>query len=275
MLILLSPAKSLDFDTPAPTKKADIPRFLDEQTTVLAGVLKKKRAPALAELMSLSKGLAQLNYERNQMFDAALIHDVAGQIAAGVRTGSKGEPLAAKQAMWAFTGDVYQGLDATSMKAKQVQRAQACIRMLSGLYGVLKPCDVMLPYRLEMGTKLKTRKGKDLYQFWGRAITEALAEEQPDWICNLASSEYYKSVKEDELPCAVVHPAFQDESKGQFKVMGLFAKHARGVMARWIIDNGIKQAVELADFDVGGYRYHKGESTPERPVFRRTLTARS
>lgn len=275
MLILLSPAKSLDFETPAPTKTSGIPRFLDEQTTVLAGVLKKKKATALAELMSLSKGLAALNYERNQAFDAAVIHDVATSLSGGARTGASGEPLAAKQAMWAFTGDVYQGLDASSMKARQVQKAEAHIRMLSGLYGVLKPCDVMLPYRLEMGTKLKTRRGKDLYQFWGSAITEALAGERPDWICNLASSEYYKSVKQDELPCLVVHPAFQDESKGQFKVMGLFAKHTRGLMARWIIDNNVKKPEKLAEFDVGGYRFHEAESTPLKPVFRRSLAARA
>jgi hypothetical protein len=185
MLILLSPAKSLDFETPAPTKKAGVPRFLDEQTTALAAALKKKKENDLAELMGLSKGLARLNYERYQLFDATLIHEQAAK-SNGTRDGV---PPPAKQALWAFTGDVYQGLDAPSMKAKQIERAQARIRMLSGLYGVLKPCDEILPYRLEMGTKLKTPKGKNLYEFWGSAITEALAEENPDWICNLASGE--------------------------------------------------------------------------------------
>ena len=146
--------------------------------------------------------------------------------------------------------------------------------MLSGLYGVLKPCDVILPYRLEMGTKLKTRKGKNLYEFWGSAITEALAEEKPDWICNLASAEYYKSVREEELPCPVVHPALQDESKGDFKVMGLFAKYARGLMSRWIIDNNVKKPEELCGFDVGGYRFSRKESTELRPVFKRPASAR-
>jgi hypothetical protein len=270
MLILLSPAKSLDFETPAPTKKAGVPRFLDEQTTVLARVLKKKKAGDLAELMDLSKGLADLNYQRYQRFDAKLIHQQVGK-----PNGSKdGTPPAAKQALWAFTGDVYQGIDVLSMKAKQIERAQACIRMLSGLYGVLKPCDEILPYRLEMGTKLKTSKGKNLYEFWGSAITEALAEETPDWICNLASMEYYKSVKEAELPCPVVHPAFKDESKGEYKVMGLFAKYARGLMSRWIVDNNVKKPGELCEFDVHGYCFNKKESTDLRPVFLRPASAR-
>jgi len=270
MLILLSPAKSLDFETPAPTKKAGVPRFLDEQTAALAGVLRKKKENDLAELMGLSKGLAKLNYARCQSFDAALIHEQVGK-----KSGSKdGAPPPAKQALWAFTGDVYQGLDAVSMKAKQIERAQASVRMLSGLYGVLKPCDQILPYRLEMGTKLKTPKGKNLYEFWGSAITEALSDDKPDWICNLASGEYYKSVKEAELGCPVVHPVFKDESKGEFKVMGLFAKYARGLMTRWIIDNNVKEPGELSGFDVGGYRFNKKESADLKPVFQRPASAR-
>ena len=269
MLILLSPAKSLDFETPAPTQKAEVPRFLDKQTSELAKVLKKMKAGDLTELMGLSKGLTELNYNRYQTFDASLIHKQVKKNA-----GTDGVPPPAKQALWAFTGDVYQGLEATSMKSKEIERAQARIRMLSGLYGVLKPCDQILPYRLEMGTKLKTSKGKDLYEFWGTAITEALAEEKPDWICNLASSEYYKSVKEKELPCSVVHPAFKDESKGEFKVMGLFAKYARGLMTRWIIDNNVKKPEDLSGFDVGGYRYSKSESDDGKPVFKRPASAR-
>jgi cytoplasmic iron level regulating protein YaaA (DUF328/UPF0246 family) len=269
MLILLSPAKSLDFETPAPTKKTGLPSFLDEQTTRLSRVLRKKKASDLAELMGLSKGLAQLNYARYQQFDPALIQRQMGK--AMPRGGS---PPPAKQALWAFTGDVYQGLDVASMKARQIERAQARIRMLSGLYGVLKPFDLILPYRLEMGTKLKTRKGKNLYEFWGSAITEALAAERPDWICNLASAEYYKSVKEKELSCPVVHPVFKDESKGEYRVMGLFAKYARGLMARWIIDNNAKKPEQLAGFDAGGYRFSKTESTELGPVFKRPATAR-
>ena len=218
MLILLSPAKSLDFETPAPTKKAEVPRFLDEQTTALAGVLKKKKAGDLAELMGLSKGLASLNYQRYQGFDPDIIHQQVGK------------PNSRK--------------------------------------------DEILPYRLEMGTKLKTPKGKDLYEFWGSAITEALAEENPDWICNLASAEYYKSVVEAQLPCPVVHPAFKDESKGEYKVMGLFAKYARGLMSRWIVDNNVKKPGELSGFNVGGYRYNKEESTDLKPVFKRAASAR-
>ena len=270
MLILLSPAKSLDFETPAPVRTGDVPRFLDDQTTSLVTTLRRKKAADLAELMDLSSRLAQLNHDRFQSFDAGLIH-----AAVGGKGKAPDGPLRVKQAMWAFTGDVYQGLDVASMNAAERKRAQARIRMLSGLYGVLKPCDLMLPYRLEMGTRLKTRKGKDLYQFWGSAITEALAEERPDWICNLASNEYYRSVKEKELPCPVVHPAFKDEVKGQMRVLGMFAKHARGLMARWIVTNSVRKPAELSGFDAGGYRYATGESTEAAPVYTRTAAART
>ena len=271
MLILLSPAKSLDFETPAPTKIGEVPRFLDQQTSELARVLERKKPKQLVDLMGLSKGLAELNYERYQRFDPDIIRQQAGMSSGGRQ---QGVPRPVKQALWAFTGDVYQGLDALSMKAPQIKRARARIRMLSGLYGVLKPCDEILPYRLEMGTKLKTSKGKDLYEFWGNAIAAALAEEKPDWICNLASAEYYKSVRESELPCPVVHPTFKDEVKGDFRVMGLFAKYARGLMSRWIIDNNVKKPLELAGFDVQGYRFSKSESEELRPVFRRSEAGR-
>ncbi|HCL29230.1 MAG TPA: peroxide stress protein YaaA [Candidatus Latescibacteria bacterium] len=271
MLILLSPAKSLDFETPAPVRTGDVPRFLDEQTASLITTLRRKKASDLATLMDLSDGLANLNRERYQRFDAQLIH---GQATSGMTTRAGDGPLPAKQAMWAFTGDVYQGLDAPSMTAVERKRAQKQIRMLSGLYGVLKPCDLMLPYRLEMGTRLKTRRGKDLYQFWGSAITDALGEEKPDWICNLASKEYYRSVREKELPCQVVHPVFKDEVKGKFQALGLFAKHARGLMARWIITNKITRPTDLSQFDASGYRWDDDESSTGTPVFKRSAAAR-
>ncbi len=273
-LILLSPAKSLDFETPAPTKKAGIPRFLDDQTVELAGLLKKKTAVELAGLMSLSARLAELNFRRYQSFDPAVLRRQAkqsGQAGTGPRAAS---PPPGKQALWAFTGDVYQGFDAPSLKGRGIDRAERRIRILSGLYGFLRPLDLMLPYRLEMGTKLQTPRGKDLYQFWGCAITEGLAEESPAWICNLASQEYYRSVREKELPCPVVHPAFQDESKGTFKVMGMFAKHARGLMARWLVDNDVRDPGQLPGFDGGGYRFSESESTPAKPVFQRPASAR-
>ncbi|MBT4100967.1 MAG: peroxide stress protein YaaA [Gemmatimonadetes bacterium] len=268
MLILLSPAKSLDFETPAPVKTGDVPRFLDEQTASLVTTLRRKKTSDLVKLMDLSSRLAELNYNRFQSFDADLIRTPVA------KSRSQAGPLPVKQAMWAFTGDVYQGLDATSMTAPQRKMAQQRIRMLSGLYGVLRPYDLMLPYRLEMGTRLKTRQGKDLYQFWGSAITEALAEEQPDWICNLASKEYYRSVREKELPCPVVHPVFKDEVKGEFRAMGMFAKYARGLMARWIVDKKITTPAHLSKFNVGGYRYEKSESEEAAPVFKRPATAR-
>ena len=152
---------------------------------------------------------------------------------------------------------MYQGFDAGSLKAKGIDRAQRRIRILSGLYGFLKPFDLMLPYRLEMGTKLETPKGRDLYQFWGSAITEGLAEENPAWVCNLASQEYYRSVREKELPCPVVHPVFKDESKGEFKVLGMFAKYARGLMARWLVDNDVKDPRRPGGLRRGGVRVQR------------------
>ena len=269
MLILLSPAKSLDFETPAPVKTGNVPRFLDDQTMSLIATLRRKKVGQIAELMDLSDRLAQLNFDRYQHFDPQVVHEQAGSTTTG-----NGRPLPAKQALWAFTGDVYQGLAATSMTAAQRKQAQSRIRMLSGLYGVLKPCDLILPYRLEMGTSLKTRKGKDLYQFWGSTITEALAEEQPGWICNLASKEYYRSVREKELTCPVVHPVFRDEVKGQMRPLGMFAKYARGLMARWIIDNKVSKPAQLAGFDVGGYAYDASASSESAPVYNRPATAR-
>ena len=270
-LILLSPAKSLDFETPATTRRAGIPRFLGAETAELAGLLKGKSAVELAGLMGLSERLAELNFQRYQSFDPAVVRRQAKN--AG-KAGRSAVPPPAKQALWAFTGDVYQGFDAPSLKGRGIDRAERRIRILSGLYGFLRPLDLMLPYRLEMGTKLQTPRGKDLYQFWGGAITEGLAEEKPGWICNLASQEYYRSVREKELPCPVVHPAFQDESKGTFKVLGMFAKHARGLMARWLVDNDVRDPGELPGFDAGGYRYNESESTPAKPVFQRPATAR-
>ncbi len=269
LLILLSPAKSLDFETPAPAGKAGVPRFLKQQTAELAGVLKEKTAVELAGLMSLSGRLADLNFRRNQSFDAAVIEKQAGR-----KAGPAATPLPAKQALWAFTGDVYQGFDAGSLKAGGIDRAQERVRILSGLYGFLKPLDLMLPYRLEMGTKLENPRGRDLYQFWGSAITEGLAEENPAWVCNLASQEYYRSVREKELPCPVVHPVFKDESKGEFKVLGMFAKYARGLMARWLVDNDLREAEGLRGFHAGGYEFSEPESTPAKPVFKRPAAAR-
>ncbi len=273
-LILLSPAKSLDFETPPPTARAGVPPFLGAQTSELAGLLKEKSAVELAGLMGLSERLAELNFRRYQSFDPSLLRRQAKESAKAGARGRAASPPPAKQALWAFTGDVYQGFDASSLKGRGIDRAERRIRILSGLYGFLRPLDLMLPYRLEMGTKLGTPRGRDLYQFWGSAITEGLAEEDPAWICNLASKEYYRSVREKELPCPVVHPVFQDESGGRFKVLGMFAKHARGLMARWLVDNDVRDPGELPDFAGGGYRFSAPDSTPEAPVFRRPAAAR-
>ena len=178
-----------------------------------------------------------------------------------------------KQAILAFNGDVYEGLDAPSLKPKALEYAQEHVRVLSGLYGVLKPLDLMQPYRLEMGTAFKNAVGKDLYAFWGDKITNALKQDldkqKSKLLINLASDEYFKSVKADKLGYPVIAPVFQDEKAGKYKIISFYAKRARGLMTRFIIDNKIDKADDLKDFDIEGYRYAPKESSDTKPVFRR------
>ena len=267
MLILLSPAKSLDFETPASVKTADTPRFLDEQTASLITTLRRKKASKLAKLMDLSGRLAELNHDRFQQFDADLIHTgVAGSKA------SDG-PLRVKQAMWAFTGDVYQGLDATSMTTAQRKTAQQRIRMLSGLYGVLKPCDLMLPYRLEMGANFCPPQGGDLYGFWDGQLTHAINEivkpHADPSIINLASNEYFKAVHQKQLAGPVITPVFREIKDGEARTLGMFAKRARGAMARYVIKRRLEASQELKAFDGDGYGYRADLSDDANWVYTR------
>jgi len=254
MLIVLSPAKSLDYDTPPSTDKHTLPIFINESAKLVAD-LKKLSLQEVAELMDLSDKLAALNVARFGEWS------------------KKFTAKNSKQAILAFNGDVYEGLDAASLSAKALDYTQDHVRVLSGLYGVLKPLDLMQPYRLEMGTAFKNTVGKDLYAFWGDKITLALKEElekqKSKTLINLASDEYFKSVKADKLGFPIVAPVFQDEKAGKYKIVSFYAKRARGLMTRFIIDNKIDKAADLKDFDYEGYKFAPRESTDAKPVFRR------
>lgn len=254
MLIVLSPAKSLDYDTPPTTDKHTLPIFINESAKLVAD-LKKLSLQEVAELMDLSDKLAALNVARFGEWS------------------KKFTAKNSKQAILAFNGDVYEGLDAASLNAKALDYTQNHVRVLSGLYGVLKPLDLMQPYRLEMGTAFKNTVGKDLYAFWGDKITLALKEEleqqKSKTLINLASDEYFKSVKADKLGFPIVAPVFQDEKAGKYKIVSFYAKRARGLMTRFIIDNKIDKAADLKDFDYEGYKFAPKESTDAKPVFRR------
>lgn len=258
MIILLSPAKTLDFETAPRTSQVTTPAFLEESEKLI-GALRKYKPKQLGKLMSISDNLAELNVER--------IHAWQAPFPDG----------AARPSIQAFRGDVYLGLDADTMKLADIKRAQKHIRILSGLYGVLKPLDMMLPYRLEMGTSLKTRRGKNLYEFWGSRITDSLnaelaAFDQP-MVVNLASSEYFKSVKKAQLAAPLIEPVFKDEKESGYKVIGFFAKKARGAMARYLVENKCTTENQIRQFTGLGYKYNKAESLDGRPVFLRTATA--
>lgn len=257
MLVVLSPAKSLDYESPLATKKKSEPVML-AHAAELVDVMASKSPAKIASLMGISEQLAELNFERFQNWELPFTPDNA------------------RQALLAFDGDVYTGMDARNQfTAADFTRAQKSLRILSGLYGLLRPLDLMMPYRLEMGTKLKTERGKDLYQFWGETIAEALnkdiaASPGDKVLINLASNEYYKSVKQSALEAPVVAPAFLDaKGDGDYKIVAFFAKKARGSMAGWIIRNKIDSMSDLQGYDELGYAFDSERSTQDRPVFTR------
>ncbi|TWT72913.1 peroxide stress protein YaaA [Allorhodopirellula solitaria] len=254
MLIVLSPAKTLDFETEAPSCESTEPRWIDDSQELI-GLLKQQTPVDLQNLMGISESLAELNHGRYQDWHAP--HP---------RNGSK-------QAMFAFQGDVYQGLQAETFTAKQIQRAQGQLRILSGLYGVLRPLDRILPYRLEMGTKLANSRGKDLYAFWGDRITEQIADamhaDRSRLLLNLASNEYFRSLDASSLPAPVVAPAFKEFKNGSYKMISFFAKKARGSMAAWVIRHRARTMAKLTQFAEDGYRYDAESSTERVPVFLR------
>ncbi|MCV6614038.1 MAG: peroxide stress protein YaaA [Cellvibrionaceae bacterium] len=254
MLMLVSPAKNLDYETPAKTKQSTQPEFLD-QSEILMDDLRQLAPHELSKLMSISDKLGVLNYDRNQDW------------------GQPFTPDNAKQAVLAFNGDVYTGLDAQSFKADDFKFAQKHLRILSGLYGLLKPLDLMQPYRLEMGTKFANKGGKNLYEFWGETLTEAvnaqLKKTNSEVVLNLASNEYFKAIKPKLLNAEVVVPAFKDLKNGEYKMISFFAKKARGLMAAYVIKNRITDVEDIKKFNLAGYRYNKSLSSDAQWVFSR------
>ena len=254
MLIVVSPAKKLDYDTPAKTKKSTTPDFL-EDSQILIDRLRQFSAIDIAELMHLSMKLAELNFDRYESWSLPLTTDNA------------------KQAMFAFKGDVYTGLDAESFSATDINFAQKHFRMLSGLYGLLRPLDLMFPYRLEMGTKLDTKRGKNLYEFWGHTITNAINKQlkssKSEHLINLASNEYFKSVKTKDINGEIITPAFKEYKNGEYKMIGIYAKRARGLLSRYIIQNQLSAPEDIKNFDLDGYKFNSKVSKGNNWVFTR------
>ena len=256
MLFLISPAKSLDYTTPAQIDTHTEPLF-KQRSAALIGVLKTKSSQDIAALMSLSDALASLNVARYQAWSK--------------KTSVKNS----KQAMLAFNGDVYEGLNAKTLSASQLDWAQNHVCVLSGLYGVLRPLDLMQPYRLEMGTQLATEKGNNLYQFWGSEISsylnERMADDTSPVVVNLASQEYFKAVDSNMLKARVVDCVFEDFKNGKYKIISFHAKRARGLMVRFAIEKKIASLKKLEAFNAEGWRFAPDVSTQSRLVFRRTL----
>ncbi len=252
MKIIISPAKSLDFETEVPVKEATQPEFL-AQAERLNKVLRKKSVRSLGKLMSISPGLAQLNFERNQDWHLPFNEENA------------------KQAVYAFTGEVYRGLDVKTMPLKDVPQLQDKLRILSGQYGILKPLDLIQPYRLEMGTSLKIGVKPNLYKYWGTKITDYLNDELEDGelFLNLASKEYFKVIQPKALKVPVITPVFKDFKNGEYKVIMTFAKLARGLMVRYIIDHKVETLEGLKGFDYNGYGYDENLSSEKELVFTR------
>lgn len=254
MLIVVSPAKTLDYESPLAIEKSTQPE-LTQYSKQLIDVCRKLTPADIASLMKVSDKIADLNAGRFQEWSETFSEDNS------------------RQAILAFKGDVYTGLDAQSFDEQDFDYAQNHLRMLSGLYGVLRPLDLMQPYRLEMGTKLANDKGSNLYHFWGNTITESLndtiAQQGESTLVNLASNEYFKAVKKQNLTANVITPIFKDCKNGQYKVISFFAKKARGMMARYIIKNQISDSAQLKNFDVAGYYFAPDESTTSEFVFKR------
>ena len=254
MLIVLSPAKTLDYSVD-PKSNHTAPQFLS-QSSKLIKTLKDKEPKDIASLMGLSDKLATLNFDRYQSWKAA-----------------KSVSSDAKPSMLVFKGDVYQGLSAEDFNAKQIKFAQKHLRILSGLYGILRPMDVIKPYRLEMGTKLQTSKGKNLYEFWGNSVQENvisdLASQKSDLLINLASKEYFSVLGKIPEYINVVSPVFKDFKNGKHKIISFYAKRARGLMAKWIIENNIRDFEKLSKFNLDGYYFSKKDSSATEPVFLR------
>lgn len=254
MFVVLSPAKTLDYTSVVPAIDASLPRLLP-QSESLNRLLREHSASSLSKLMSISDNIARLNVERNHAWQP-----VPG-------------PENARPALFAFRGDVYTGLQVEQFRAKDIKQAQKQLRILSGLYGLLRPLDMIQPYRLEMGTALANPAGRDLYAFWGDTITELLKQDMDkagaDVLVNLASQEYFRSVRPKKLGARIVTPVFEDEKNGKYKIISFYAKKARGLMAAWIIRNNVTDPAGLEHFAEAGYAFSPANSGADTLVFRR------
>ena len=262
MLSLISPAKALDFEAAVPKTVHTLPRLLEE-STALAAVMKGKSVAELARLSGISDELAALNAARWAAFEVPF------------------DQSAARVALLAFNGDTYQGLAARQrFGTRDYTEAQKTLRILSGLYGLLRPLDLILAYRLEMGTRLATERGGNLYQWWGRRITDLIADDLAaspgsPVLVNLASTEYFTAVRTDALDVRVISPRFEDTApSGRRSVVSFYAKRARGELAAWLVCNRVHSARAITEFDQAGYRYDPDASTPDQPVFVRPFSAR-
>jgi len=256
MLIVVSPAKTLDYDTPPKTQKFTIPDYLDDSAELIHR-MRELSSLDISELMKVSTKIADLNFDRFEAWN------------------KKFTQKNAKQAVLAFKGDVYTGLDAESFTAKDFTFAQKHFRMLSGLYGVLRPLDLMQAYRLEMGTRLSTDRGKNLYEFWGDEVTEGLNAQlkaiKSKYLINLASNEYFKVVRPKVLKAEIITPAFKELKNGDYKMIGVYAKKARGLLSRYIIQNQLSDIEDIKSFDVDGYKFNKNVSEGNNWVFTRKI----
>lgn len=255
MFVVLSPAKTLDYTSVIPAVDASLPRLLP-QSESLNRLLREHSASSLSKLMSISDNIARLNVERNHAWQP----DPA--------------PDSARPALFAFRGDVYTGLQAEQFGAGDIKQAQKRLRILSGLYGLLRPLDMMQPYRLEMGTALSNPAGRDLYAFWGDTVTGLLKQDMDEAgvnvLVNLASQEYFRAVRPKALGARIITPVFEDEKNGKHKIISFYAKKARGLMAAWIIRNNISDPAGLEDFTEAGYAFSAANSSADTLIFRRS-----
>ena len=254
MLMIISPAKTLDFETPVTTESYSVPDYL-EKSAELVDIMKKKSLRDLVNMMQVSQKIAELNVERFNSWKLPF------------------SPGNARQALLAFKGDVYTGLDTATLSEENFDYAQSHLRILSGLYGLLRPLDLIQPYRLEMGLKLNSIKTNTLYQFWGEKITEGLnallEEQEKPVLVNLASNEYFKSVYSNNLKCRLITPEFRDLKNGKYKIIQFFAKKARGLMVRYAIDHSIRKPEDLKNFDYDGYAFNSELSHSDNWIFSR------
>ncbi len=260
MLAIISPAKTLDFENPSPTRKHSVPVLLAESKRLI-DELRQKAPQDIADLMGISSKLADLNYDRYAAWN--------GQFSCKT----------AKQAMLAFKGDVYLGLEAETYSERDFTWAQKHVRILSGLHGILKPLDLIQPYRLEMGTQLNTDRGNDLYQFWGDRVTEllneAISEQRQPLLINLASVEYFNVIDAAKIDARIITPKFLDLKNGRYKFLSFFAKKARGSMTSYIVKHRVSTLSALKSFDWHGYRYAEDRSTADEWIFLRDKPSRN